>query len=527
MDEDNNNIKYIQPLKVAGRIALGYCIMSIIWIVFSDYVLLRFVSQDTLLFKKIQTFKGLAFVCVSSVIVFSIVYYRLKRLLQLTEELDYHKKLTQAKIDYIGLHDSFTGLPKRLLLEKRFLILINDSHIDKNIALVHLDIDNFAQVNEVLGNVAGDQYILYIGEVLEKITKGNDLLARLSQDAFGILLTDIKSKSDIDNQVKKILNELEKAWVYEGREFLITATAGIATYPDDCLEFYCLLRHSNIALRYAKLTNKGSFEYYSKDNEEMIINNLELVDNIKKAISNNEFSLNYQMLLGLQTGKIEGVETLIRWIHPKTGNIPPLDFIPIAEQSNLIIAITEYVINTALEQKRKWKEEGYCINKMSINISPSSMNTLGFCCYIEDKLIEYGIKGEELILEITESTFIEDLKNMNINIKHLRNLGVEIALDDFGTGYSTLARLKELNIDYLKLDRTFIMNMTKDSNDESLVRSVIEVAKVLNIRVCAEGIETVESLNILTEMGCTLGQGYIIHKPSEKLPLDCKYNICN
>lgn len=527
MDKDKINSKYIKAFEEAWYLALVYFTVSIIWIIISDEIVLKFVSQDTLLFKNIQTYKGVAFVFISSTIIFFMVYHRLKTWLKLTEELDKHKKLSQAKIDYIGLHDSLTGLPKRLLLEKRFLILIEDSHIDKNIALVHLEINNFTEINELVGNVAGDQYILHISEVLEKITKGNDLLARLSQNAFGILLTDVKSKKDIDNQVERIFKELEKPWVYDGREFYTSAKAGIATYPDDCLEFYCLLRYSNIALRYTKLTNKDKFEHYSKDTESQIINNLELVDSMKKALVNNEFSLNYQIVLNLLNREVEGVETLIRWVHPEKGNIPPLEFIPIAEQSDLITDITDYVINTALEQKKKWKEEGYSINKISINITPKSMNTLGFCCYIEDKLREYNIKGEELILELTESTFIEDLGNMNNNIIHLRNLGVEIALDDFGTGYSTLARLKHLNIDYLKLDRAFIMNMTRDSNDESLVRSVIEVANILNIAVCAEGIETLEGFNILAEMGCTLGQGYFIHKPSEKLPLDFKYNICN
>ena len=527
MDKDKINSKYIKPFEEAWYVALTYFTMSIVWIIISDEILLKFVSEDTLLFKRIQTYKGVTFVFISSVIVFFMVYHRVKTWLKLTEELDKHKRLTQAKIDYIGLHDSLTGLPKRLLLEKRFLTLIENSHKHKNIGLIHLDISNFTQINEILGNMAGDQYILHISKVLEEIIKGNDLLARISQDAFAILLTDIKSKEDIDNQVRRIFKGLEKHWFYDGREFDISAIAGISTYPEDCLEFYCLLRYSNIALRYAKLTNKERFEYYSKDTETRIINNLEIVDRMKKALANNEFSLNYQIILDLLTREVKGVETLIRWVDPEKGNIPPLDFIPIAEQSNLISDITEYVINTALQQKSDWKEEGYCIRKIAINISPNSMNTLGFCYYIEDKLMEYGIKGEELILELTESTFIEDLKDLDINIKYLRSLGVEIALDDFGTGYSTLARLKELNIDYLKLDRTFIMNMTKDSNDASLVKSVIGVANVLYIEVCAEGIETLESLNLLTEMGCSLGQGYIIHKPSDKLPLDFKYNICN
>lgn len=527
MNKNKANQKHIRPFKEARYVALVYFIMSIIWIVVSDDILLKFVSEDTLMFKRIQTFKGIGFVCVSSIVVFSMVYHRVKKLLRLTEELDKQKRLTQAKIDYIGLHDSLTGLPKRLLLEKRFLTLIEDPHLDKNIALVHLEIDNFTQITEILGNVASDELMLNLGETLKKEIRGADLLARLSQNAFGILLTNLESKEDIDNQIRKILKAIEKPWVYDGQEFFTTSTAGIATYPDDCLEFYCLLRYSNIALRYAKLTNKGGFEYYAKDTETEIVNNLEMVDNMKKALINNEFILNFQLVLDLLEKKIAGVETLIRWHHPKKGNIPPLDFIPIAEQSNLIVEITDYIINAALKQKLLWKEEGYCIPKISINISPNSMNTPGFCYYIEDKLKKYHVNGNELILELTESTFIEDLLNMDINIKYLRDLGIEIALDDFGTGYSTLARLKDLNIDYLKLDRTFIMNMTKDSNDESLVRTVIEVANLLNISVCAEGIETLEGLELLTEMGCSLGQGYYIHKPSSKLPLDSNYKICN
>lgn len=527
MDEEKKISKRVKPFREAIYIAIVYFIMSIIWILFSDYLLLELANDNPVLFGELQTFKGIAFVCVSTVVLFSVIYHRVKNQLRMTDELDKQKKLTQAKIDYIGLHDTLTGLPKRLLLEKRFLNLIEDSHLDKSVALVHLEIDNFVQMNEVIGNVAGDEYILYISKILEGIVEGNDLLARLSQDAFGILLTDVKSKLEIENKLKTILKELEKSWQYEDREFSTTATAGISIYPDDCLEFYCLLRYSNIALRYAKIVNKGSYEFYSKDTEDRIVNNLEIIDNMKKALINEEFYLNYQIVLGLQNQTLEWVETLIRWNHPEKGNIPPLDFIPIAEQSNLIIEITEYVLNKALQQKKEWNEQGYSIGKMSVNISANSMNTIGFCCYIEEKLIQYGIKGEELILELTESIFVEDVKEMDINIKHLRGLGVQIALDDFGTGYSTLARLKDLSIDYLKLDRTFIMNMTKDSNDASLVKSVIEVAKLLNIEVLAEGIETVHSMELLREMGCSLGQGFLIHKPSETLPKDFMFKICN
>ncbi len=527
MDNDQNNIQKINPLKEAGHIALVYLIMSITWVVFTDYLLLKLVNEDTLLFKEFQTYKGIAFVCISSVLVFSMVYHRVKSLLSLTNELNKHKELTQAKIDYMGFHDSLTGLPKRLLMERRFMNLIETSHKDKKIALVHLDIDNFIQINEAVGNVAGDQFILHISEVLDNIIKGNDLLVKLSQDAFGILLTDINSKSDIDSQVRKILEAIEQPWLYEGREFFTSATAGIATYPNDCLEFYCLLRFSNLALKFAKFANRGWFEYYSIDVEREIVKSLEILDDLKRALLNKEFSLNYQIVWNLLDRKVAGVETLIRWRHPEKGNIPPLDFIPIAEQSNLIVEITDYVINTALKQKAVWKEEGYDIPKMSVNIPPKSMNTIGFCNYIEGKIVEYGIDANELILELTESTFIENLEDMDVNIKYLRKLGVEIALDDFGTGYSTLARLKELNIDYLKLDRSFIMNMTKDSSDELLVRSVIEVANVLGITVCAEGIETLEGLDLLTKMGCTLGQGYFIHKPSEKIPVNFNYDSCN
>ena len=520
MIKDKNNLDYINPLKEAIPVTLVYLIVSIIWIVFSDRIVLEFVKEDTLLFKQIQTNKGIFFVFVSASIIFSMIYHRWNSLLKLENELENHKRLTQAKIDYIDLHDSLTGLPKRLLLEKQFLVLTEDLDKDKNMALVHIDIDNFAQINETLGNVAGDQFMQNLSLNLLKTIKGKNLLARLNQNAFGILLTAINSKEDIDKQVKQILEIIEQPWAYEGREFSMNATAGIATYPTDCMEFYCLLRYSNIALRYAKLKNRGMFEYYSKGIEKEIIMNFEIVDNIKKAIINNEFSLNYQIVLDLQKNIVAGVETLIRWQHPKIGNIPPLSFIPIAEQSNLIVDITDYVINTALLQKNKWKQEGKEIPKLSINISPKSMNTVGFCYYIEEKLKEYNVPGNELILELTESTFIEDLVDLDANIKYLRDLGVEIALDDFGTGYSTLARLKDLNIDYLKLDRTFIMNMTKDSNDLTLVKSVIDVANVLNIQVCAEGIESLESLKILREIGCTLGQGYFIHKPDETLALD-------
>lgn len=522
MKKDKSNLDYINPLKEAFRVALVYLIVSIIWIVFSDKIVLELVQEDTLLFKEIQTNKGIFFVFVSAAIIFSMIYHRWNSLLKLENEFSTHRKLSQAKMDYIDLHDSLTGLPKRLLLEKRFMSLSEGSHKEKNIALIHLEIDSIKQINESIGNIAGDQYMLYLSKILASRIRGDDLLARLSQDAFGILLADIETKEDIDNEVKSILEKIGRPWFYGGKEFNTTATAGVATYPEDCLEFYCLLRYSNIALKYAKLKNKGLFEYYSQDAEAEIIENLEIIDSIKKALVNNEYYLNYQIVMDLKTREVAGAEVLIRWQHPELGNIPPLTFIPIAEQSNLILDITDFVLNTALEQKKRWKIKGVNIPKISINISPMSMNTVGFCYYIEEKLREYGVLPNELILELTESTFIEDFLNIDTNIKYLRSLGVEIALDDFGTGYSTLARLKELNIDYIKLDRTFIKNIAGNNDDVTLVKSVIEVANILGIQVCAEGIETLEGLTILTEIGCTLGQGYFMHKPSKTLPLDFK-----
>lgn len=424
------------------------------------------------------------------------------------------KKLLEDQIEYLDYYDSLTDLPNRVLLEMKYRSLRSKTDFRTHcISFLYLDIDDFKNINDTLNHQAGDEFLVYISKLLKSSISQDDLLARITQDEFAIILHHIHSKEKIENTIRRIYDKLENPWIFRGNEYNVGATIGVSIAPLDGEDFDSLLKNSHLSSQYLKTHDKGNYEYYSKNLEEEVLNGLNMINELRIALQRDEFTLYYQTVVDLKTNKIVGVEALIRWIHPKRGMVSPMEFIPLVENTVLAYDLANIVLNKALRQKRDWNLNNINIPRVSINISSKTFSQENFGKLMEDTIADYGLKNSEVILELTESGFAEDTNHIEMNIDYLRNIGVEIAMDDFGTGYSTLARLKTLPIDYLKLDKTFIDKMKKNSEEAVMVNSVISLAKRFGMVILAEGIETQEQFTLLKDMGCDLGQGYYISRP--------------
>lgn len=424
------------------------------------------------------------------------------------------RKLLENQIHYLDYYDSLTDLPNRVLLEMKFKSLKDKTDFRKNsLALLYIDIDDFNHINEGISYTAGDQFLIYISKLLKDCITQEDLLARTTQDKFAIILNDIKSQEDIEKTIRKIYKKIKLPWSFKEKEYNYTVSIGISIAPYDGKDFDTLLKNAHLASEYLKTQDKGNYRYYSRKLESIVLNSLKLTTEIKNAILHDEFVLYYQTIIDLNTNKLLGVEALVRWIHPKRGMISPMEFIPIVEKTILTYDLMTIIVNKALKQKKQWNLNGINIPKISINVSSKSFSQKNFNLFIEQLIKENYLKNSEILLELTESGFTDNINAIESNIRYLRNIGIEIAMDDFGTGYSTLSRLKTIPIDYLKLDKSFIDKMTKNSEEEIMVKSVISLATTFGLKVLAEGIETKEQFELLKDMNCDFGQGYYMSKP--------------
>lgn len=424
-----------------------------------------------------------------------------------------HLKDLQNKVNYLGAYDSLTDLSNRNDMEENFNKLLGEMNKKENpIALLYIDIDDFAYVNETNGHHAGDRLLIEIANIIKLHAKEGDLVSRISQDKFAIVFTQENSYKNIEMRIKEILKATRIQWEYEGGQYMISTTIGVSVYPDTSMDFVSLLKHANFALECAKENSRASYEYYSPDVKCTAINDLSIISDIKTALESKLFHMHYQPISDLETGEIVNVESLIRWFHPKKGYISPAYFIPIAEKAGMIDEIGDYTIDQVFSQKQMWNMAGYKLEKISINISAMTFAKENFSANIVKKLDQYNLKGSEVVLELTETSFSTHANKLKKSIDRVRALGIEVAMDDFGTGYSSLARLKDLQIDHLKLDRAFIVSLLEE-NGQEIIKPLISLAKALGKSVIAEGIETQEQFDILKSLGCKYGQGYYLARP--------------
>ncbi len=424
------------------------------------------------------------------------------------------EKIAEAKINRLAYYDPLTDLPNRAYFNQLMEEYIETKKFEK-FALLFIDIDNFKSVNESLGHSYGDEILCKIADLLKKKTSQYELV-RFGGDEFVIVVTNIQTNHELKAYVEDILSEFQKPFSIEGLDFFITLSIGVSTYPFDGEQFEELLKHADIALNEVKLQGKNGYKLFSFELDESVAKRLKLERDLRRAIENKEFELYYQPKLDLFHNKVLGYEALIRWHHPKRGLISPFEFIPVAEETGLIIAIGEWVIHTAMEQLHQWQLEGYSELTIAINLSVKQFKDTHLVERFKNIVAASGVDITKLELEITESTALYDIHYAINILQDLKALGVKVSLDDFGTGYSSLNYLTQLPIDYLKIDKSFIKNTILQKSGEQIIRSVIDLAHACNLKVIAEGVETKNQLDFLREEKCDMIQGFYISHPVPK-----------
>ncbi len=418
----------------------------------------------------------------------------------------------EEEIHLLVNYDTLTGLPNRNLLNDRLQQAIaNSSRSEQVVGILFLDLDRFKSINDSLGHKAGDQLLRIVAERLRSCIRESDTLARLGGDEFVLILSGTISEDGITTAAGKILAIIAEPFMLEGREIYLTASVGIAVYPVDGEEVHTLLKHADLAMYKAKEMDRNNFQFFSSDMNIKVMEKMVLENALRRALERMEFELLYQPQVDTRLKTIVGFEALLRWHHPDLGLISPDKFIPLAEETGLIIAIGEWVITTACKQAKIWKDMGLPV-RTAVNLSGRQFRT-DLDQTVRSILMETGIEADLLELEMTESILMKNAaQNMQL-LKSLSALGCIISIDDFGTGYSSLAYLKNFPVGRLKIDRTFVRDITTNPDDVAIAKVIIDMAHTLRMRVTAEGVEEIEQLDLLSAYGCTEVQGFFFSRP--------------
>lgn len=424
-------------------------------------------------------------------------------------------KQQQQKLELMAHYDMLTELPNRSLLADRFRLgIAHSQRTETMLGVCFLDLDNFKPVNDSYGHDVGDQLLIAVAQRLKTNIRDADTASRQGGDEFVLLLGEIKSLAHCDEILQRINYFLAQPYIIAGHTFNISVSIGVTLYPGDDADLDTLLRHADYSMYQAKLAGKNRFHLFNPEQDQQTIQKHQQLDEIKQALSNNEFSLYYQPKINMKTGEVFGAEALIRWFHPEKGLIPPLEFLPIIEGSELEIQVGDWVINEALKQIVKWQKQGIFI-EVSVNIASYHLLSSAFLSQLENALASHpNLNAKYLQLEILESSALGDLNTIRSILNTCRYvLGVNIALDDFGTGYSSLTHLKNLPANTIKIDQNFVKNMLDDPDDYAIINGVLALADSFNRKVIAEGVETTEHGLMLLAMGCYAAQGYGIARP--------------
>jgi diguanylate cyclase (GGDEF)-like protein len=435
---------------------------------------------------------------------------------QATVENRYHLELEQTKsqLDYLIRNDSLTKLPNRLSLQEQFQ-QIQESNLDTQqlITVLCIGLDRFNQVNDNLGHIFGDLLLQAVAERLSSCIGSKNTVARLNADQFVVILSTIQDRKEAANFAQVILKKLSEIFRLAEQELFITTSLGIAFYPRDGKEIEQLLNHAHTAMIKAKQQGGDQFEFYTAAYNIGSSDRLALQTSLRYALERNELEVYYQPQINLQTGEIFGAEALVRWNHPERGIVSPNKFIPIAEETGLIIPIGEWVLYTACKQVKVWQNSGFPDLQIAVNLSSRQFNQLDLRQQLVQILIKTGIESRFIELELTESMLAQNTTVAIRRLNALKALGVKIAIDDFGTGYSSLSYLQQFPFDVLKIDRCFIRNITENANNSAITQAIIAMAKSLNLKLIAEGVETEAELSFVCQHKCDGMQGYLFSRP--------------
>lgn len=423
-------------------------------------------------------------------------------------------KVHESQLEHIAFHDVLTGLPNRaLLLDRVNQAMARALRENKLIAFCYLDIDGFKPINDSLGHAAGDRLLIELSKRMLTSVRSSDTVARLGGDEFVIILSDLDNVNEAESMITRVLEAISMPVRVDRESLTVSASAGVSVYPLDDYDADTLMRHADQAMYIAKQQGKNRYHLYDHDSNKIERQTRDKLDRITLALENDEFELFYQPKIDLKTNDVVGAEALIRWRDPERGIIPPMEFLPLIESSDLEVKIGNWVVLEAICQLNEWAKAGLTI-EISINVSGYHLLQAGFVSHLKRALISFPlVESEHLQIEILETVALDDITTVNKVIRECCDLGVSFALDDFGTGYSSLSYLKSLPFHSLKIDQSFIRDMLDDPNDLAIVRGILSLADTFNRQSVAEGVETTDHLNKLRELGCDLGQGYGIARP--------------
>lgn len=423
------------------------------------------------------------------------------------------RKRAEDTINHLAFHDPLTDLPNRTLFFDRLGVALSRATRNQQmLAVMFMDLDRFKYVNDLMGHAVGDKLLRNVARKLKRCVRSNDTIARMGGDEFTILLPEIKREQDAAKVAKKILEALRKPWVVNGYEFQITTSIGIAMYPNDGQDKETLTKNADTAMYRAKEFG-DNYQFYTPAMNAKAVERLETEQALRRALEREEFEVYYQPQVDINSGRMIGVEALLRWHHPERGIVCPPDFIPPAEDIGLIVPIGEWVLHTACRQAKAWQDNGWPPLSMAVNLSPYQFRQKQLVETIEQVLIESGLDPHWLELEITESTAMHDVDFTIPTMRRLRAMGIRIAIDDFGTGYSSLSYLRRFPITTLKVDRSFVNDVLSDAEDAAIVDTIIVLAHNLNLKVIVEGVETKEQMDFFEKHSCFEMQGHLFSRP--------------
>jgi diguanylate cyclase (GGDEF)-like protein len=425
------------------------------------------------------------------------------------------RKLAEDRIHFMANHDALTGLPNRTLLDDRLSQALHYAQrYDRWVTVVFVDLDNFKFINDSLGHNAGDELLKTLAKRMVDRVRATDTVVRIGGDEFVIVLFDQPKNADV---ISEIVQELQSAIAepvrLEGHDFRVTSSLGVATYPNDGADADTLLANADAAMYRAKEVGRDNFQFYTPELNTKVHGKFLLQEELRNAVARFEFVLHYQPQVDLRTGRIFAVEALVRWNHPKLGTVPPIEFIPLAEETGLIVPIGDWVLHEACRQNRAWHDAGLPLVTVCVNVSARQFRERNLVSRVAGALKQSGLEAKYLELELTESLIMQDIELAVATMKELQGLGVQLSIDDFGTGYSSLSALKTFPVARLKIDKSFIDGLPTNENDKSVASAVISLGQKLNLRVIAEGVETDAQAAFLRENNCDEMQGYLFSRP--------------
>jgi diguanylate cyclase (GGDEF)-like protein len=424
------------------------------------------------------------------------------------------QRLLDERLNHLAYYDNLTGLPNRTLFLDRIKQEVpRIEYRKRHVAVLAVNIDRFSCINETFGTDCGDEVLREVGRRLSSVIREGDTVARFGRDRFGVALVDVAQSQDLLFVVSKMFSALERPVRVSETDITVAVYIGISVSPQDSLDAVVLVDNSEIALAESRKRGLNTYHFFTADLNRMASHYTELQKSLYRALHNSEFVLHYQPYFNIKNRTLAGIECLIRWNSPEHGFIYPSDFIPVLEDTRMIIHVGQWVIKEVCRQIRQWQDKGYAMVPVTTNISAVQFKQADVGDFFEMTIRESGIDPKNLAFELTESTMMQNPDRIRSLLTRLKKLGISISTDDFGTGYSSLSYLKNLPLDNLKIDISFVRDITKNADDEAIVSSIVAMAHNLRLKTIAEGVETEAQLKMLHELGCDMVQGFYLSKP--------------